>query len=437
MLYDIAFLIFSIIYLPTLLFKGKLHRDFLERFGIYGKAKRDRLNSAKGNIWIQAVSVGEVSTCRTLIPSLKKRFPDSQIILSTITKTGNDLAKKIFSADALIIYFPLDFSFIVRKAVSLIIPKVYIMVETEIWPNVIKAISDDRIPIILINGRISDRSFGSYSLVRRFLKDILGRIDRFCMQSHLDAERIISLGAPSGRVAVTGNMKFDIYVASDAEAARKMRESLGLNVDSQLFVAGSTHNGEEDILIEAFRDLVREFPKLELLIAPRHIERAAEIERLAERSGFEAARLSALNEGRMLVHRSLGEGGRRDRQRVFILDTIGHLKDIYAIATIVFIGGSLVRHGGQNPIEPAVFEKAILFGQNMFNFKDIASIFVENNAAIQVMDKCDLFEKTKALLKDRAACLQLGQNAKRTVYGNRGATERNLDAAIHLFVDDR
>ncbi|MBI5143838.1 MAG: 3-deoxy-D-manno-octulosonic acid transferase [Candidatus Omnitrophica bacterium] len=427
MLYDIGFLIFSIIYLPTLLFKGKLHGNFLERFGIYEKCKRDSLSSGEERIWIQAVSVGEVSLCRALIPLLKGKFPDKEIVLSTITRTGNDLAKKIFSGEAVVIYFPLDFSFIVKKVVSLIRPGLYIMVETEIWPNMIKETSDNKIPSILINGRISDKSFGMYRLAKLFLKDILTKIDKFCMQSEIDAERIISLGAPSGRVGVTGSMKFDIEAAGDAESAQKMRESLGLKADAQLLVAGSTHNGEEDIVIEVFKNLLREFPGLNLLIAPRHVERVAEVERAARQFGFESARVSSLQ----LKAYSL------KRPFVFILDTIGQLKDVYAIATLVFMGGSLVKHGGQNPIEPAVSEKAILFGPYMFNFKDIASIFLKNGAAIQVMNKKDLLEKAKSLLKDSAARIQLGQNAKRTVSENRGATERNLDAAVHLFVDDR
>src|SRR3989338_3557346 len=217
MLYDIGFLIFSIVYLPTLLFKGKLHRDFLERFGIYEKCKRDSLSSGEERIWIQAVSVGEVSLCRALIPSLKGKFPDKEIVLSTITRAGNDLAKKIFSGDAVVIYFPLDFSFIVKKVMGLIRPGLYIMIETEIWPNMIKETSDNKIPSILINGRISDKSFGMYRLAGLFLRDIFTKIDKFCMQSEIDAERIETLGASAERVTVTGNMKFDTEIKSRPE----------------------------------------------------------------------------------------------------------------------------------------------------------------------------------------------------------------------------
>lgn len=427
MLYDIAFLIFSLIYLPTLLFKGKLHRDFLERFGIYDKRKKEILSSDdKDKIWIQAVSVGEVALCRNFVGLLKEKFPDSQIVLSTITKTGGDLAKRIFSEDATVIYFPLDFSSIIKRVVSLIRPKLYIMVETEIWPNIIKELSRNRVPSVLINGRISDRSFAKYILARRFLKDILAGVNLFCMQSKTGAERIISLGAPPDKVKVTGNMKFDVEMAKDVQSQGRIQGLSGLKDDEELFVGGSTHEGEERILIEVYKELVEEFPKIRLLIAPRHIDRVSEIERLVRHLGFEPVRTSTLKPS--TINHQLST--------IFILDTIGQLKDVYAIATVVFIGGSLVKHGGQNPIEPAILERPILFGPHMFNFKDVASIFLKSDAAIQVMDKKDLLEKAIALLRNSEARIRLGQNAKRAVFENRGSTERNLHETIHLFVDD-
>ncbi|MFH1189177.1 MAG: glycosyltransferase N-terminal domain-containing protein, partial [Candidatus Omnitrophota bacterium] len=214
MLYDIGFFIFSIFYLPTLIFRGKLHGDFGERFGSYSSQKRSRLAAGRSAIWIQAVSVGEVALCKSLIPMIREHFPESSIVFSTITKAGNELARKLFSKDAVIIYFPLDFSFIVKKAVSLIKPKVYVMVETEIWPNILKALSASGARTILVNGRISDRSFGKYELAKPFLRSTLERIGAFCMQSETDARRIIALGAPKERVRVTGTMKFDINITS-------------------------------------------------------------------------------------------------------------------------------------------------------------------------------------------------------------------------------
>lgn len=423
MLYDIVFFIFSVFYLPTLLFKGKLHRDFLERFGIYDKNKLARLQSDKKKIWIQAVSVGEVALCKSLIPQLQKKYEGYEIVLSTITKAGNDLAKKIYAESAAIIYFPIDFSFVASKVVNIIKPKLFIMVETEVWPNVLKALSDKRVPSILINGRISDSSFGKYRLAKQFLKNILNKINLFAMQSRRYADRITALGAPPDKVKVTGNMKFDAGLTTKPDRVETIRESLELKGGEELFVAGSTHKGEDEILIEVFQKLTGEFPHLRLLIAPRHIERSGEIERLARQFGFEPVRISFLK----LKTYNL------QLKTIFILDTIGQLNDVYSVAALVFIGGSLVRHGGHNPIEPAMFEKPILFGPHMFNFRNIADIFLKNNAAVQVLDKKDLYDRCKVLLQDKNEKIRLGQNAKRTVLENRGATERNLKMITEIL----
>ncbi len=416
MLYDIGFLIFSLFYLPTLLFKGRLHRDFLERFGIYSDAKSKALAAAKDAIWIQAVSVGEVALCRSFIPSLKARFPDRTIVLSTITRTGSTLAAKLFSNDATIIYFPLDFSFIVKSVVSSIRPKIYIMVETELWPNLLRELARNSIPSILINGRISDKSFGKYRLAKPFLKNILDKVEVFCMQSEEDAERIRLLGAPSRKVEFTGNMKFDVEVTAGPGSAQNMQELLGMEAGDELLVAGSTHRGEEKILLDAFGELKKEFTGLRLLIAPRHIERVAEIQSLAKRFGYRAAVVSQLT-----------------TSDIFILDTIGQLNDAYSMATIVFVGGSLTRYGGHNPIEPAAFEKPVLFGPHMFNFKSIASVFLSNDAALQVQGTKDLVRKIRSLLKDAEECRALGRNARFVVMKNRGATEHNLRVITQIL----
>ena len=405
--------------MPTLIFKGKLHRDFLERFGVYDEAKARDLSSGGAKIWIQAVSVGEVAVCRRLIPIIREKFPRRQIVLSTITKTGNDLAKRLFSQYATVIYFPLDLSFIVKKVVHIIRPKLYIMVETEIWPNLLAELLSSGIGAVLINGRISDRSYGKYRAVRFALKKVLGMIRVFCMQSEADAVRIISLGAPKERVRVTGNMKFDVDIVADEKLLEEMRKTLGLGPGDELFVAGSTHRGEEDIILAAYKDVSAKFPKLRLLIAPRHIERTGEVDALAREAGFETLRFSKISP----VKKGLGWPG----DRVIILDTIGLLSYIYAISTACFVGGSLVRHGGQNPIEPALFEKPIIFGPHMFNFKDVASLFLEKGAAIRICDKKGMEDELEELLSDPAERAQMGGMAKKTVLENRGATLRNLE----------
>jgi 3-deoxy-D-manno-octulosonic-acid transferase len=423
MLYDIGFLIFSVIYLPALIFKGKLHREFSERFGRYDHNKERALLSGKDRIWIQAVSVGEVALCKSLIPLLKEKFPGNDLVISTITKAGNDLAKRLFAKDAVIVYFPLDFSFTVRRAVKYIKPRLYMMIETEIWPNLLKELSLNSIPSIMINGRISDRSIGKYRLAKRFLKKTLYKISAFCMQDVIDAERVIELGAPPDRVKVTGNMKFDAEVLDNAVAPDEVRRELGLNADDQFIVAGSTHSGEEEMVVDAFKELALEFPKLRLLIAPRHIDRVADIENVVKRYGFESVRVSRLNEIR----------DTRYKIRVLILDTIGHLNEAYSVSTLVFIGGSLVKHGGQNPIEPAVLGRAILFGPHMFNFRYITKVLLNEGAALQIAGKEDLARNLRMLLKDPIKRSGMGDNAKRAIARNRGATKKNLEKISEIL----
>ncbi|MCM8790941.1 MAG: 3-deoxy-D-manno-octulosonic acid transferase [Candidatus Omnitrophica bacterium] len=425
MLYDIGFLIFSVFYLPTLIFKGKLHGGLAERFGCYSAEKRKSLSDAKGAIWIQAVSVGEVALCRDLIPLIKREFPANPIVFSTITRTGWELANKLYSRDAVIIYFPLDISFVVKKTIALIRPSLYVMIETEIWPNVLKELSLRAVPSALINGRISDRSFGKYLMARPFLKRTLERIGVFCMQSKEDAERIKILGAPPEKVIVTGNMKFDFQVQTHEESLSRIKEFLGFSEGMRLFVAGSTHSGEENIAISVYKSLLAEFPDLKLLIAPRHIERASEVERVVKKAGFTPFFLSSSLFARLAEPRS--------RRVVYILDAIGYLNDAYSIASVVFIGGSLVPHGGQNPIEPAVFGKAVIFGPYMFNFKNISAALLEGGGAIQVKDSSQLYCRVKSLLKEESVAFSIGSAAQNIIKNNRGATVRNLAVLKELL----
>lgn len=428
MLYDIAFFIFAVFYIPTLIFKGKLHKDFLERFGFYNDAKKAALWRARDVIWIQAVSVGEVALCRSLIPLLKKEFPERSIVLSTITRTGNDLAKKLFCNDAVVIYFPLDFSFTAGRAISRIKPKFYMMVETEIWPNVLKELWHKRVPAILINGRISDRSFGKYKLAKMFLKKTLDRVKLFCMQSEVDARRIKCLGANSGRVRVTGNMKFDADVVINNRSGSGLRDLFDIRDGEEIFVAGSTHGGEEEIVAAVYRELIKDLPNLKLVIAPRHIERSGEVENVMKRLGFDPVRMS---KPRAPSSTEPGTSCPMGTQ-VYIIDAIGHLNDAYSIAEIVFVGGSLIPHGGQNPIEPAVFEKPVIFGPYMFNFKTVAAALLENNGAIQVNDEREFLARAGYLLKNKDARTAMGKNARNTILENRGASLRNLSAIREL-----
>jgi 3-deoxy-D-manno-octulosonic-acid transferase len=345
------------------------------------------------------------------------------MVVSTITKAGHSIAKRLFSDIATVIYFPLDFSFTVKRALRAIRPTLYIMVEAEIWPNLLKALHNSDVPSAVINGRISDKSFGKYLAARFFLKATLERIDLYCMQSDLDRARIMEMGAPKDKVMVTGSMKFDVDSGAKTPS-KEMAAHLGLKPDDMLFVAGSTHPGEEAMVLGVYKGLMGEFQNLKLLIAPRHVERSAKVEAIIRKSGLEPVRFSKL--------RVTGYGLRVTD--VLILDTIGHLNDAYSLATLVFIGGSMVRHGGQNPIEPAAFGKVSIFGPHMFNFKAIAAALLANFGAIQVETEKEMLDQARLLLENASARERFGENARRTVASNRGATARNLEAVEKIML---
>lgn len=425
--YDVIFLLFSIVYLPYLLFTGRYHKDFLQRFGLY---PRDIINGLKDKdiIWVHAVSVGEVMAARILCQSLLERYPQKRVVISTITKTGNDTAKRFFKDKAVILYLPVDISLILNRVFGRITPKVFIIVETEIWPNLIIALHKKAIPIILANGRISPTSYRHYMKIRFLIKGILNRITLFLMQNNEYADRIKDMGAPVNKVVVTGNMKFDAVYTSGRLDTEALRNDLNLQKDESLFIAASTHKPEEEIVIRVYKDLLKDSPNLRLLIAPRHIERTQRIENLVRKFGFTPLRISRMtnNEQRTTDN----------EPAILILDTMGRLNRLFSIGTIVFMGGSLMRKGGQNILEPAIFSKPIIFGPHMFNFKDMAEEFLRSDAACMVNDRKGLFESSSSLLKDSRRREELGNHARLLIEKNRGATQRNIEEIDKLLKSD-
>ncbi|OGW75267.1 MAG: hypothetical protein A2Z72_00880 [Omnitrophica bacterium RBG_13_46_9] len=412
-LYDIFFILFSIIYLPYLILKGKAHRDFSQRFGKLPQAFKEA--SLSRPVWVHAVSVGEVLAAKNFVEKLTATPEGVKVVLSTTTKTGNAVAQNVLGKDILKFYFPLDLSFAVRRAVDLINPRLMVIMETEIWPNLILELSGRKIPIVLLNGRISNKSFEGYRRIKFLFGDIFKRIDMFSMQTDKDAERIKALGAPEKNVIITGSMKFDIDLR---ENVTRSKSELGIDESSLLIIAGSTHPGEEEVILGVYGKLAKEFQDLRLLIAPRHIDRVGSIKNLIEQKGFKAVALSEfIKRGRK--NPVLGD-------TVLILDTLGELRHLYRLATIVFMGGSLVRRGGHNLAEPAVFAKPILFGPHMFNFRDMARSFLEDNAAIEVKNSKELFNTLKILVKEGDKRAVLGSNAKKLIEKNKGATDRNI-----------
>jgi len=382
----------------------------------------------KPTIWLHAVSVGEISSAVSLLNNLRKKYPEYQLVISTVTTAGNRIAQQVASNKDLVVYLPYDLSFIVNKVIKKLSPQLFIILETEIWPNLISILAKKKIPLLIVNGRISNKSFKKYQKIKFLLSSVLRKVNFYCMQTKEDSQRIISLGAPREKVGITGNMKFDSEVPGD----RYKKSDLGLKEENILFVAASTHPGEEEIILEIYKQIDRK--NLRLLIAPRHIERIPQIEKLVQKQELVTQRLSDF-----FISLSADETmPARDRERLFsdttlssstilLLDTIGELSSLFGIADIVFVGGSLVKRGGHNILEPAFFGKPILFGRYMFNFQEVAALFLQGKGAIVVDNAQELKEAICNLLDNRGRREELGKRARQILEENRGATERNME----------
>jgi 3-deoxy-D-manno-octulosonic-acid transferase len=366
--------------------------------------------------------VGEAIVIKGLAEELRMAFPDKRLVISTITATGNRIAQGIAKKRDFVTYLPLDFSFIIRNFVDKINPSMFIVAETEIWPNLISHLYRRNIPIVVVNGRISDRSYKGYTVINFLVQSVFNKINLFCVQTQTDGKRLVNLGVAEEKIQITGNMKFDLkdYASLKRDYA-DYRLKLGLNHEDKLLVAGSTHAGEEESLLDTYKNLLKDYPNLRLLIAPRHPERTTEIEKIVIKYGFASMRISQLG----------GSTGQRvNGSTVFILDTVGELMNYYAIGEIVFVGGSLIKKGGHNILEPASLEKPILFGPYMFNFRDIADLFLENKAGILVYNRADLEKNIRDLLDNAHKRMELGRKARDLIWQNQGATRRNLEGIL-------
>jgi len=426
-IYNALLYLVSIICAPVLLFlviiNKRYGQGFVQKLGVI--SWQPLMHTAhRPPVWIHAVSVGEVAAAITLVKEIKQKFPEAPIVLSTSTTTGNATARQYLHLIDHLIFFPYDYPFIVRRFIARIRPRVFIALETELWPNFLRELGHQGIPVVMVSGRISPRSFRNYRAFRFLFKNVLKDITCFCMQSSADAERIIALGADRGRVQVTGNIKFDLPIP-DLSGARQdeLYQSLNLQQGQKLFIAGSTHPGEEEIVLEVFQKLHKDLPDLVLLIAPRHPERFNEVESLIRARGMCFCRKTALTS---LAGAELVE--------VILLDTIGELANLYSIGTVIFIGGSLVPVGGHNVLEPAIYKRPVLFGPYMDNFSAIAKILIEHNGAIPVRDGADLGAQAARLLGDAQLLETLGENAFQAVAENAGALKKSMDV-IRGFIE--
>jgi 3-deoxy-D-manno-octulosonic-acid transferase len=380
------------------------------------------------SIWIHAVSVGEALTARALAADLKARYPRLRLFLSTTTIAGQQVARRSLSNVDGVFYFPFDFALTSTRTLNLVRPRLFVMMETEIWPNLLRLCRKRGVKTVVINGRISSRSYPRYRLVRRFFARVLADVDRFCMQSDESARRLVDLGADPSHVTVTGSLKFDSLELPAATTHGKPRERVlrffRLSPNRTAIVAGSTMKGEEAAVLRAFSRIKTMMPGALCLLAPRAPERFGEVERLARDAGFVTTRRSEL---------PIDAEPRAD---VVVLDSIGELAQLYQLATAVFVGGSLVDHGGHNILEPAIFGKPIVFGPHMQNFKEIADAFVANDAALQVPSERELEQALLTLVNDPVRRARLGAAARALVEANRGAKTKTLDVISELLPPD-
>jgi len=412
-LYDLIFVIFALIYLPVYLLKRKFHPGFSRRLGVLPpELKLDR------PIWCHAVSVGEVIAVKGLLEEIRSAFPEKRLVISTVTATGNKIARSLAREQDFVTYLPLDLKFIVRRVIDRINPSLFIIAETEIWPNLISYLYGKKIPIIIVNGRISDASFKGYLAIKFLIGPILNKINIFSVQGARDASRFKELGVAQEKIKITGNMKFDIKDYTDFKKDyTDLKNKLGLKPKDKLLVCGSTHPQEEEQILALYKQLHRHFPVLRLLIAPRHPERSGEVAKIVSRCGWRSVAVSSLPAACSTCLTN----------PVFILDTVGQLISFYAIADIVFVGGSLTKNGGHNILEPLSLGKPVFFGPHMFNFRDIAELFLEQGAAVQVNNADQLKEKIKDFLVNPAQAEHLAAKAREIISENSGATRRNLE----------
>ena len=393
-------------------------------------------------IWLHAVSVGEVLAAVPLARCLRQRFPGWRLVVSTTTATGQKLARERMNFSDAVFYFPFDWSGPVRRVFRAVRPDAIVILETEIWPNLLRHARRTGVPVVVVNGRLSDRSFRGFSrsvkisagFLGGFLRRILNDAALYLVQSRQDAARLIALGAATDRVIVTGSMKYDVAEPPPNAFVNWLQGELTRSRRGPVVVAGSIIDGEEMLVLQAFASIQQKWPQALLVLAPRKPDRFVEAGEIAAQAGWHAMRRSEISLDGLSSGILGGAGGGKS---VLVLDTLGELAALYGIADAVFIGGSLVPAGGHNPLEPAVFAKVPIFGRSMDNFREIAASLLEAGAALQVDSAAQLGAAWFGLLEDNARRTHMGLAAREIVERNRGATAATLDRVAAIIERQR
>ena len=421
LLYVIATWLAFVVLFPVLSLMKKTREGLGQRFGFYPPSLLPKGGAPR--IWLHGASAGDLLALSPMIVRLRAKFPDAKVIISTITNTGALMARERLSKqiDA-VVYAPWDLFGATRRAVRALKPDLLVLEYTEIWPNLIRAAHDSGARIALTNGRFSAPHLGRYRAFFTLIGNPLDDIDLFLMRADDEAERVLSLGATPDRVQVTGNTKFDALVpSSEAAEDQLLRTALGLNGAGRVWIAGSTHEGEEELLLDVYKRLVVEVPDLRLVIAPRYIDRAPRVLSLVETAG---------------LHGGLRSLGNPQGAPVVVLDSIGELARAYRLATVVFVGGSFTTRGGQNILEPAAQGRPVLFGPHMENFKDSVGVLV-GRGGLQVKDPDNLFKVLAELFARPETIESLGVLARQAVRQVSGASDRNVAALARLLEERR
>jgi 3-deoxy-D-manno-octulosonic-acid transferase len=428
--YNLALLVVLVAGAPWWLFRmattQKYREGLLERLGMVPSRLHKQmagLSPERPLIWVHAVSVGEVLAVSRLVKTLDAVLPDYLIAVSTTTRTGQALARERFGANR-VFYCPLDLPWAVRAWLSALQPRLFVLAETEFWPNLLSACFRREIPVAVVNARISDRSWPRYRRLRWLWRPFLSRLSRVLAQSQTDAERLKAIGCLPECVSVAGNLKFDVRTAEEAEAARLLK---ALTPGLRLIVAGSTLDGEEAALLQAWPRLLQADPQLAIVLAPRHPERFAAVAALLERSGFSWVKRSDWRSAPVDSLKSLNPG------QIVLLDTIGELASIYSLASVAFVGGSLVPAGGHNPLEPAQFGVPIVMGPHFANFRAITEELLDHQA-LRIAAKEDLSATLIGLLQDPQAAKAMGARARQVFEQQAGATGRCMVALRSLLL---
>ena len=415
-LFNLAYLIFGICYLPVFLAKSRLAPDrgllIRERLGFFAPAWNKKLSGRK-IVWVHAVSVGEVMAVENFIRRFLDRCPGCHVVLTTVTPTGQRIAKKLEGDRVAVGYFPFDMTFCVRRFLKNFRPACLLLAETEVWPNLLGELRRAGVSAGILNGRLSPKSAKGYRRAGVFFRPVFRALDFVLAQTEEDAERFVSVGVEPQRVRVLGNIKFDgVTVASEPGDAAELKGQWGWDVSDPVLVAGSTHPGEESVLGRTYRELRKKFPGLKMMVAPRHIERSGEI--LAEYSQWNS---------KVALTSSLSGP---DGSDVLILDELGKLKNLYGMAEVVFVGGSLVPRGGQNPIEAAALRRAVVHGPLVTNFEMIYRRLDEEGGALCARDEREMLILFEKLLQNPDERDRLGENAARIILNLQGATDRHV-----------